>query len=138
MSKSTRISISLPTKLYYEFDEALKGKGYSSRSSIIQDAMKDYIEQYGSTNEIKGKYIGIISIIYDYQSRALENISHIKNEYNICINSVIQTRLNSKQFMELIVVKGDIKCITKLSNKLMGIKIVEEVKLTTIFLDRKS
>ena len=41
-----RISMNLPKELINEFDEVLKDKGYTSRINGLQDAMKNYINEY--------------------------------------------------------------------------------------------
>ena len=97
--------------------------------------MKDYIKHYESMNEIKGEHIGTISIIYDHQhSGLMENISYLQNEYHVCINSVMHVHATNNQSLEVIVVKGDMKYIKNLSNKIMGVNGVKEVKLTTTLL----
>ena len=67
MSKtSSRISISLPTKLLKEFDEVLRIRTYDSRSKGIQDALKDYIVRYNWMNEMEGNRVGTLSVIYNH------------------------------------------------------------------------
>ena len=67
MSKtSSRISISLPTKLLKEFDEVLRIRTYDSRSKGIRDALKDYIVRYNWMNEMEGNRVGTLSVIYDH------------------------------------------------------------------------
>ncbi|MBZ2164472.1 nickel-responsive transcriptional regulator NikR [Methanobacterium sp. VT] len=129
--------MSLPTKLLNKFDNMLGDRRYRSRSNGVQDAMKNYIEQYESINEIKGEEVGTIFILYDHHSRVLENIICIQNEYHMYINSVMHTHVTDNQSLEVIIVKGDIKYITNISDKLMGLNGVEEVKLTTILIDSK-
>lgn len=40
-----RISMTLPKELINEFDEVLKENGYTSRSTGLQDVIKEYINQ---------------------------------------------------------------------------------------------
>ncbi len=99
--------------------------------------MKDYIEHYESMNEIKGEHIGTISVIYDHHYNGLmENISYLQNEYHMYIKSVVQVHITNDQSLEVIVVKGDMKVIINLTNKIMGLKGVQEVKLTNTLLEQ--
>ena len=127
---NSRICISLSRKLLYNFENVINEKGYSSRSSGVQEALKNYIVQSELNNEIEGKQIGTIIVIYETQSEALEYINIIKKEYTMCINSSIQEEISNKESMDLIIVKGDINCINALKNKIIRLKEVEKVKLS--------
>jgi CopG family transcriptional regulator, nickel-responsive regulator len=132
LAKTSRITISIPKKLLDEFDLVLNGRSYRSRSKGIQDALKDWIKRHESMNEIKGEKIGTLSIIYDhYYNGLVENINNIKQDYHKYINSVINVHLTKNQSLEVIIVKGDIRYIYALRGKIMNLKGLEEVKLTT-------
>ena len=100
-----RISMSLPKKLLADFDEVLKERGYQSRSKGIRDALQDYIVRHQWMNEMEGE----------------------RNE----INMNMHLHMTEKYCMEIVVVNGDISEIRELTDKLMRLKGVEHVKLTT-------
>ncbi|MBP2045556.1 CopG family nickel-responsive transcriptional regulator [Methanobacterium aggregans] len=127
-----RISMSLPKKLLNEFDEVLKDRGYQSRSKGIRDALKDYIVRYQWMNEMEGDRIGIIAVIYDHHyTGVMEDLTDIQHDYRDYINAVMHVHMTEKYCLEVIVVKGDVKYIRDLTEKIMRLKGVEHVKLTS-------
>ena len=127
-----RISMSLPKKLLADFDEVLKERGYQSRSKGIRDALQDYIVRHQWMNEMEGERIGIITIIYDHHyTGVMENLADIQHSFRNEINMNMHLHMTEKYCMEIVVVNGDISEIRELTDKLMRLKGVEHVKLTT-------
>lgn len=127
-----RISMSLPKKLLSDFDEVLKERGYQSRSKGIRDALQDYIVRYQWMNEMEGERIGIITIIYDHHyTGVMENLAEIQHSFREEITSSMHIHMTDKYCMEIIVVSGDIINIKELTEKMMRLKGVEHVKLTS-------
>ena len=127
-----RISMSLPKKILNEFDDVLKDRGYHSRSKGIRDALQDYILRYQWMNEMEGERIGIITTIYDHHSTGvMENLIEIQHNYKDYVNSTMHVHMTEKYCLEVIIVKGDVKYIRELTEKIMRLKGVEHVKLTS-------
>lgn len=127
-----RISISLPKNLLADFDEVLKERGYQSRSKGIRDALQDYIVRYQWMNEMEGERIGIITIIYDHHyTGVMENLAEIQHDYREEITTSMHIHMTDRYCMEIIVVNGDVNEIRELTEKMMRLKGVEHVKLTS-------
>lgn len=127
-----RISMSLPKKLLNDFDEVLKDRGYNSRSKGIRDAIQDYIVRYEWMNEMEGDRIGILAVIYDHHyTGIMEDFNNLEHEFREYINGIMHVHLTEMYCLEVIVVKGDVKYIRELSEKVMRLKGAEHVKLTT-------
>jgi len=132
-----RISMSLPKKLLNEFDEILKDRGYQSRSKGIRDALKDYIVRYQWMKEMQGERIGIIAVIYDHHyTGVMEDLTEIQHDYKDFISAVMHVHMTDTHCFEVIVVKGDVKYIRALSDKIMRLKGVEHVRLTSTALGK--
>ena len=127
-----RISMSLPKKLLSDFDEVLKERGYQSRSKGIRDALQDYIVRYQWMNSMEGQRIGIITIIYDHHyTGVMENLAEIQHSFRNEINTSMHIHMTDKYCMEIVVVNGDIAEIRDLTERIMRLKGVEHVKLTS-------
>ena len=127
-----RISMSLPKKLLADFDEVLKDRGYQSRSKGIRDALKDYILRYQWMNEMEGERVGVLAVIYDHNYvGVMESMTDIQHHYRDQIDASLHIHMNEKYCLEVIIVKGDVKYIRELTEKLMRLKGVEHVKLTS-------
>ena len=124
--------MSLPKNLLNEFDEVLKDRGYNSRSKGIRDALKDYIVRYQWMKDIEGDRIGIVAVIYDHHyTGVLEDLTDIQHEFRDYINATMHIHMTGKNCLEVIVVKGEAQEIRNLTEKIMRLKGVEHVKLTT-------
>ena len=127
-----RISMSLPKKLLSDFDEVLKDRGYQSRSKGIRDALQDYIVRYQWMSEMEGNRIGIITIIYDHHfTGVMEDLAEIQHGFREEIITSMHIHMTEKYCMEIIIVNGDIQNIRALTEKMMRLKGVEHVKLTS-------
>ena len=127
-----RISMSIDSKLLGDFDEVLHDRGYQSRSKGIRDALKDYVLRYQWMNEMEGEKVGTISLIYDRHAIGImEGLTDVQHEYRQYINSVIHVHMTETQCLEVIVVKGDVSYIRELTEKIMSLRGVEHVKLTS-------
>lgn len=124
--------MSLPKEILNDFDEVLKDRGYQSRSKGIRDALKDYIVRYQWMNEMEGERIGVITAIYDHHfTGVMEDLMDIQHEYTKYITSTMHLHMTEKYCMEVIVVHGDVNFIRNLTEKIMRLKGVEHVKLTS-------
>ena len=127
-----RISMSLPKKLLADFDEVLKDRGYQSRSKGLRDALKDYIVRYQWMNEMEGQRIGVITVIYDhFFTGVMENLAEIQHDFRDEINASMHIHMTNKYCVEVIVVNGDVNKIRELTERMMRLKGVDHVKLTS-------
>ncbi|MGN0093289.1 MAG: nickel-responsive transcriptional regulator NikR [Methanobrevibacter sp.] len=127
-----RISMSLPKKLLSDFDDVLKDRGYQSRSKGIRDALQDYILRYQWMNEMEGERIGVITIIYDHHyTGVMEELAEIQHHYKDTIIATMHVHMTEKYCMEVVIVNGDVKDIRSVYEKMMKLKGVEHVKLTS-------
>ncbi len=127
-----RISMSLPKKLLSDFDEVLKDRGYQSRSKGIRDALQDYILRYQWMNEMDGERIGVITIIYDHHyTGVMEDLAEIQHQFRDTITASMHIHMTERYCMEVIIVDGDVRDIRSVTEKMMKLKGVEHVKLTS-------
>lgn len=127
-----RISMSIDSKLLGDFDEVLHDRGYQSRSKGIRDALKDYVLRYQWMNEMEGEKFGTISVIYDRHAIGIkEGLTEVQHKYRQYINSVMHVHMTETQYLEVIVVKGDVNYLRKLTENIMRLSGVEHVKLTS-------
>lgn len=128
-----RIGVSLPDNLLGRFDEIINKRGYSSRSEGIRDAIRNYILNYEWMNEVEGDRIGIISLLYDHDQRGLvNNIIDIQHDNSELTQSSVHVHIDEHNCLEILTLRGDAKQIKAFAEKMMSLKGVKHVKLTTI------
>jgi len=128
----TRIGVSLPKNLLDEFDNIIKTRGYSSRSEAIRDAIRSYIAEYKWLESEKGEIVGVLTIIYDHNTKGVSDaIVDLQHDFTEIITSSMHIHLNRDQCLELVLVRGEMNEIKKLVDKISAIRGVLNVKLIT-------
>jgi len=128
----TRIGVSLPKNLLEEFDSIIKNRGYSSRSEAIRDAIRNYITEYKWLEREEGEIVGVIIVLYDHTYKgASDSIISLQHDYSNEIISTLHMHLSKENCLEMILVRGEMKRIKDLIDKLSVIKGVSTVRLFT-------
>jgi CopG family transcriptional regulator, nickel-responsive regulator len=129
----TRIGISLPENLLGRFDDIITKRGYSSRSEGVRDSIRSYILQYEWMNEVEGNRIGILTIIYDHDQRGVvNNLIDLQHDHSDIVTSSLHVHLDDHNCLEILLLRGEGKAVTEVSEKIMALKGVKHVKLTTV------
>ena len=129
----SRIGVSLPENLLEKFDEIITKRGYSSRSEGIRDAIRGYIRYYDWMSEVQGERIGILSMTYDHSQRGLvTSLLDIEHEFSGITRSSVHVHISHDECMEVLILQGDGKEIKAVAEKIIALKGVKNVKLTTI------
>ncbi|HOK58131.1 nickel-responsive transcriptional regulator NikR [Methanothrix sp.] len=127
-----RIGVSLPEKLLSRFDEIITQRGYSSRSEGIRDAIRNYIIHYEWMSDVEGERVGVITIVYSHHQRGLvDNLTDIQHEFGNIINSTLHVHLDKDNCLEVVILRGEGKDVRRAAERMMALKGVKHVKLTT-------
>jgi CopG family nickel-responsive transcriptional regulator len=129
----SRIGVSLPENLLVKFDDIITKRGYSSRSEGIRDAIRGYIRYYDWMSEVQGERIGILSMTYDHSQRGLvTSLLDIEHEFSEITRSAVHVHISHDECMEVLILQGDGKEVKAIAERIMSLKGVKNVKLTTI------
>jgi CopG family transcriptional regulator, nickel-responsive regulator len=133
----SRTGISIPTHLLEDFDEIIDQRGYSSRSEGIRDAIRTYITNYTWMSEVHGERQGVITLVYNHvQQGLLPIIADIQHEFKSIIRTSLHAHVTHERCLEVILVRGDGSQIKVFAERLMSLKGVESVKLTTVTIEK--
>ncbi len=129
----SRIGVSLPENLLEKFDEIITKRGYSSRSEGIRDAIRSYIRYYDWMSEVEGERIGILSMTYDHSQRGLvTSLLDLEHEFTAITRSAVHVHISHDECMEVLLLQGEGKDVRAIAERVMALKGVKNVKLTTI------
>ncbi len=129
----SRIGVSLPENLLEKFDEIITKRGYSSRSEGIRDAIRGYIRYYDWMSEVEGERIGILSMTYDHSQRGLvASLLDLEHEFTSITRSAIHVHISHDECMEVLLLQGEGKDVRAIAERVIALKGVNNVKLTTI------
>jgi len=133
-----RIGISLPENLLNKFDEIIMNRGYSSRSEGVRDAIRNYIVNFEWMSDVEGERVGVITIVYDHAQRGLEDsLTEIQHDFGSTIKSSLHIHLDQDICLEVVVLRGEGDEVRKAAEKMMTLKGVKHVKLTTTSLGKE-
>jgi len=128
----TRIGVSLPSNLLNKFDGIIRGRGYSSRSEGIRDAIRAYIVEYEWMEREAGEEIGTVTYLYDHSQRGLgDELTEVQHQFLDMIRTTTHVHLDEENCFEVVVMKGEGKRIKELAENVMSLRGVKHVKLTT-------
>ena len=128
-AKITRFGISIEPELLKQFDKIIIKEGYTNRSEKIRDLIRKNLID----NEIKNpdsEAVGTLTIIYDHHTGNLTNkLLNIQHEHNNEILTTTHVHIDHQNCLEVIVLKGKIGNIQKLTNNIIALKGIKNGKL---------
>jgi len=119
------ISISINDELLDKLDKLLLVKGFSTRSEIIREALRNYITTEVWEKE-KGPLVVTGMVISNKKSESPLNTIHHKYEH--VIETTLHTHLDAKNCLEVFILKGDSKEIKDFLTELIGLTGVKAVR----------
>lgn len=129
----SRVGVSIPEGMMNAFDQIMDSGGYSSRSEGIREALRYYIQHYEWINEVKGDRIAVICVVFDPgQPGLVGRINNVQHDFHCVIRSSFQSNLNNGDFLRILSLHGDATILRKVDERLMALKGVKFVKLTTM------
>lgn len=117
-----RFGVSMEEDLLKNFDKLVLLKGYSNRSEAFRDLVRKSIMQhiYEDSDQV---IAGSILLFYNHDQRKLvEEMTRIQHEHHDLILATTHFHISAENCLELIVVKGKVKEVQKLSQALTTLK----------------
>ncbi len=129
MGDLVRFGVSIDGELLEKFDGQILGKGYTNRSEAIRDLIRDNLVTDEWERNVET--VGTITIVYDHHTRELsETLTHLQHSFDGKIMSVLHVHLDHHNCLEVLVVKGQSRKLSKFADRLVGIRGVKHGKLT--------
>nr|WP_277641658.1 nickel-responsive transcriptional regulator NikR [Wolinella succinogenes] len=130
MDNIIRFSVSLPENLLAELDNKIVSQGYSSRSELVRDLIREKMveEKWEGGDE---EAVGVLTIVYDHHQRELnQKMIDIQHNSHIHILCNTHVHINHHNCLETIILKGIPKEIEEIALAIGGLKGVKFSKLT--------
>jgi CopG family nickel-responsive transcriptional regulator len=124
-----RFSVSLPAGLLDELDRRVTTRGYSSRSELVRDMIRERLVE--DAWEAGEEVAGVLAIVYDHHQRELAqkliDIQHNEHVHVLCSTHV---HLDHHNCLETIILAGHPPEIEHIAAEIGGLKGVKFAKLT--------
>ncbi len=123
-----RFSVSLPKELLEALDGLVLEKGYSSRSELVRDLIREKLveEKWSSEEDV----VGVLVLIYDHHTRGVsDKLIEIQHSHHFNVISSLHIHLTHHDCLEAIVIKGRASQIQRLTGQMEGLRGVKFAKL---------
>ena len=124
----TRFGVSLESELLEALDNYVIENNFPNRSQAIRQLIeRNLVEKKWMCNNTVA---GAITLVYDHNRRELVNrIFDIQNDFYQVILASQHFHISNETCLKIIAVKGQAKVLTKLADKLIGLKGIKHGKL---------
>ena len=127
------VSISLSGELLDKLDILVKEGGYSSRSEVIRQAVREVISEYALTRTQRGSVMATATVIF---SREEPNVSQrlmaLRHEFDELIISNMHLHTEKEYCVEIFITIGNAEMILEFLMKIRSIKNIQQVRYTMI------
>ncbi|WP_104742061.1 nickel-responsive transcriptional regulator NikR [Helicobacter ailurogastricus] len=129
-----RFSVSLQQNLLDELDNRIIKNGYSSRSELVRDMIRERLVEDSwsrADTQDSGPIVAVVVLIYDHHQRELnQRMIDIQHESHISVLCTTHVHLDTHNCLETIILKGKPADIMHLHLEIGGLKGVKFSKLT--------
>jgi CopG family nickel-responsive transcriptional regulator len=128
MGGVSRFSVSLEPELLKKFNRILEEKGYTSRSEAVRDLIREKIveEKWKKGGEV----VGSLTLVYDHDVRGVaDKLTDLQHTHPTNVVSSMHVHLSGRSCMEILVIKGRVAEIRKISQELLSSRGVKHGKL---------
>ena len=132
MKQTQRIGVSLDSKLLSKFDKLITGQGYTGRSEAIRDLLRQRLaaEQLADP---KTQAVAAVFVVYDHHHPQLaQKIIHLQHSQLLKTISSMHLHLDHHNCLEVILLRGRLGDITKLSDNIVSMKGVKSGRVNLI------
>ena len=132
MKQTQRIGVSLDSKLLSKFDKLITGQGYTGRSEAIRDLLRQRLaaEQLADP---KTQVVAAVFVVYDHHHPQLaQKIIHLQHSQLLKTISSMHLHLDHHNCLEVILLRGRLGDITKLSDNIVSMKGVKSGRVNLI------
>ncbi len=118
------VSLSVNEELLRRFDEALKEKGYSTRSEGFRDSIRKFVDE--SAWNMEGENIAVVTVLCGKNAPKHE-LLRMQHEYDE-IQTMMHMHLDETNCLEIYVVKGESSRIKQMIQDIRKIKTVKHTE----------
>ena len=134
MSQLERIGVSLDKQLLSRFDVLITDQGYPNRSEAIRDLIRRRLCEQ-ELEKPTAKAIAGVFLVYDHHATGLsKRMLHLQHHNLLQTVSSLHVHLDHENCLEIIVLKGKVKDIARLSDKLTSFKGIKLSRVNVLAL----
>ncbi len=122
------VSMSLPTPVLKDIDDAVKKIGYSSRSELVRDAVRAFLREKAEVSNLEGHINGILMLVYHHDSAA--QVSEVRHRHMDVFKSFMHADFDGgDDCCEVLMFCGESDDVKESYNQLSTIVGVKEARM---------
>lgn len=127
----TIITFSIPQELERDLNEAVRRMGFVSRSEAIRHALRLLSSELYSLNELKGKVLAVIAVVYGRESEKAK-VYKVQHEYGDVINAYFHSHIEGAKCLEVMVVHGEAERVRDFIGGLRASRDIEQMRIVVL------
>ncbi len=134
MSEIERIGISLENDLLAMFDEGIAQEGYKNRSEAVRDLIRERLSKKKLSDPEAHAVAGVFLIYDHHETKLPQKLVDIQHNHLLDVAASTHVHLDHHNCLEVIILKGQVKEIENLGNKIAALKGVKLSRLNIMAL----
>lgn len=122
MSELNRIGVAIDSDLLGRFDAHIAARGYANRSEAIRDLIRDTLSSRAAENP-EADVVAVVTLVYDHHTRQLsDKLTDMQHAAFHAVHSTLHVHLDHDHCLEVLVLRGKSKIVTRLAEALIATK----------------
>jgi len=132
MKQVERIGVSLEKELLSRFDKHIDQQGYQNRSEAVRDLVRRELSKKKLSNP-NTRAFGTLGIVYNHHStKLMQKLTDFQHSHLLETICSMHIHLDAHNCMEVVVLKGNVGQINKISEKILSQKGVKLGRLNLV------
>ncbi len=127
------ISISLSSELLKKLDVFMRERGYSSRSEVIRDAIRDLLSEFELSQLEKGKVTATVTVISVHERHDVdERLMRLRHKYAEIVSADMHVHLGRNYCLEVFITEGEAEKVLDFISRIRAMRGIQQVKYTMV------
>jgi len=132
MSRIERVGVSLEQSLLGQFDKLIEKQGYTNRSEAVRDLIRDSLSREKLADPAATAVAGVF-LVYDHHATKLaDKLLKLQHSHLLQVIAATHVHLDHHNCLEVIILKGKVKDIEDLANRMTSLKGVKLGRLNVM------
>jgi CopG family nickel-responsive transcriptional regulator len=116
-----RITMSLKPALARQFDEFIRGKGYSNRSEAMRDLIRERLEGERLQENEDSHCVATLSYVYNHHEMALASrLTSSQHAHHDLTISTMHIHLDHENCLETVVLRGNVRQVRSFAESIIA------------------
>lgn len=125
-----RFGVSMDEELLERFDEWIERSGQVNRSEAVRDLVRTRLVEATTAND-RARGFGVLTLVYDHHQRELQDrLIAVQHDHGDSIISTTHVHIDHHNCLEVILLRGKVGAMRRMSDLLGGFKGVKHSHLT--------